>query len=107
MQSSAAQDRGEARSEAPDRKPESEGAPGLEMARAAGRTYAAFMSYSRAADGRLAPALQSALQRFAKPWYRRQTLRVFRDQTSLEMTPDVWPEIRRAIDASEFFILLA
>ena len=23
------------------------------------------------------------------------------------MTPDVWPEIRRAIDVSEFFILLA
>ena len=72
-----------------------------------GRRYHAFMSYSRAADGRLAPALQSALQRFAKPWYRRQILRVFRDQTSLEMTPDVWPAIRRILDDSEFFILLA
>jgi hypothetical protein len=69
--------------------------------------YHAFISYSRAADGRLAPVVQSALQRFAKPWYRRQILRIFRDQTSLEMTPDVWPEIRRALDASEFFILLA
>jgi hypothetical protein len=78
-----------------------------EMAQAASHRYAAFISYSRAADGRLAPALQSALQRFAKPWYRRQILRIFRDQTSLEMTPDVWPEIRRAIDASEFFVLLA
>ncbi len=50
----------------------------------AGPQYHAFVSYSRAADGRLAPVLQSALQRFAKPWYRRQILRVFRDQTSLE-----------------------
>jgi hypothetical protein len=69
--------------------------------------YHAFISYSRAADGRLAPVLQSALQRFAKPWYRRQILRIFRDQTSLEMTPDVWPEIRRTLNNSEFFILLA
>lgn len=31
--------------------------------------YRAFISYSQAADGRLAPALQSGLQRLAKPWY--------------------------------------
>jgi len=33
------------------------------------RTYKGFISYSHAADDRLAPALQSGLQRFAKPWY--------------------------------------
>ena len=32
--------------------------------------YDAFISYSHAADGRLAPALQRALHRFAKPWYQ-------------------------------------
>ncbi len=69
--------------------------------------YHAFISYSRAADGRLAPALQSTLQRFGKPFYRRQILRIFRDQSTLEMTLNVWPEIQRAIDASQFFILLA
>ena len=31
--------------------------------------YKAFISYSHAADNRLAPMLQSALQRFAKPFY--------------------------------------
>lgn len=30
--------------------------------------YDAFISYSHALDGRLAPALQSALHRFTKPW---------------------------------------
>jgi hypothetical protein len=45
--------------------------------------YHAFMSYSHAADGKLAPALQSALHRFAKPWYRLRAMRIFRDKTSL------------------------
>ena len=45
--------------------------------------YDAFISYSHAADGKLAPALENALQRFAKPWYRRRALHLFRDQTSL------------------------
>src|SRR5262245_5926485 len=39
--------------------------------------YKAFMSYSHAADGRLAPTLQSALHRFAKPWYRLRALSIF------------------------------
>ena len=34
--------------------------------------YAAFISYSHAVDGKLAPAIHMALQRFAKPWYRRR-----------------------------------
>jgi hypothetical protein len=32
--------------------------------------YKAFISYSHAADGKLAPALQTALHNFTKPWYR-------------------------------------
>ncbi len=34
--------------------------------------FDAFISYSHAADGKRAPALQNALRRFAKPWYRRR-----------------------------------
>src|SRR4051812_25203685 len=63
-------------------------------------TYAAFISYSRAADGRLAPALQRGLQRFAKPWYRLRALRVFRDDASLSANPDLWGSIRDALDRS-------
>lgn len=69
--------------------------------------YDAFISYSHAADGKLAPALQSALQRFAKPWYRRRALRVFRDQTSLAATPELWPSIQQALDSADHFLLLA
>jgi hypothetical protein len=69
--------------------------------------YNAFMSYSHAADGKLAPALQSALHRFAKPWYQLRALRVFRDKTSLSANPALWPSIEQALSESEFFLLLA
>jgi WD40 repeat protein len=69
--------------------------------------YNAFISYSHAADGKLAPALQSALYRFAKPWYRLRALRIFRDRTTLAVTPSLWGAIEAALDESTFFILLA
>jgi WD40 repeat protein len=72
-----------------------------------GRRYNGFISYSHAADGALAPALQRGLQRFAKPWYRARALWIFRDDTSLTATPHLWSSIRDALDDSEFFILLA
>lgn len=45
--------------------------------------YDAFISYSRALDGTLAPALRRGVQRFAKPWHRLRTSRVFLDDVSL------------------------
>ena len=68
--------------------------------------YKAFISYSHAADGKLAPALQSALHHFAKPWYRLRAIRTFRDKTSLAVTPALWRSIERALLDSEYFILL-
>jgi hypothetical protein len=58
--------------------------------------YKAFISYSHAADGKLAPALQSALHRFARPWYRLRAIRVFRDATNLSISPHLWDEIAKA-----------
>jgi hypothetical protein len=52
--------------------------------------YDAFISYSHALDGTLAPALQTGLERFAEPWYRLRALRVFRDTTSLFANPGLW-----------------
>jgi len=69
--------------------------------------YKAFISYSHAADGKLAPSLQRALHRIAKPWYRLRTMRVFRDETNLATSPGLWTEIERALSQSEFFIYLA
>src|SRR3954468_14796270 len=70
-------------------------------------SYKAFISYSHAADDQLAPALQSALHKFAKPFYRLRAIRIFRDKTSLHLTPELWPMIQAALQQSEYFILLA
>ena len=72
-----------------------------------GAGYHAFLSYSRAADGTLAPALQNGIQRLAKPWYRTRALGIFRDTTGLAANPDLWGSIREALDKSGYFILLA
>jgi len=69
--------------------------------------YKAFISYSHAVDGELGRSLQRALERFAKPWYRRRKIRVFRDQTTLAVTPHLWKDIETALGQSEFLILLA
>src|SRR3954451_9050699 len=69
--------------------------------------YAAFLSYSHAADGKLAPALQSGLHGFARPWFRLRALRVFRDEASLSANPGLWSSIVQALGSTQFFILLA
>ena len=69
--------------------------------------YDGFISYSHAADGRLAPALQRGLQRLAKPWNSRRALRIFRDETGLSTNPHLWSAIQKALDESEWFVLLA
>jgi hypothetical protein len=49
--------------------------------------YDAFISYSHAKDKPVAAALQAAVQRLGKPWYRRRMLRIFCNDTSLSATP--------------------
>lgn len=68
--------------------------------------YDAFISYSHAADGLLAPRLQAGLQRFAKPWWKRRAARVFRDEASLAANPHLWSSITEALDTSGWFVLL-
>lgn len=68
--------------------------------------YDGFMSYSHAADELLAPRLQAGLQRFAKPWWKRRALRVFRDEASLSANPHLWSSIVTAMNRSEWFVLL-
>jgi len=77
------------------------------MSEPASRAYAAFISYSHAADGELGRALERSLEAFAKPWYARRRVRVFRDQTTLALTPELWPTIEEALRRSGFLVLLA
>jgi WD40 repeat protein len=68
--------------------------------------YDAFVSYSHAADGKLAPALQRGLERLTRPWYRARALAVFRDETGLAVSPHLWASIVRALDDSQWFVVL-
>jgi MTH538 TIR-like domain (DUF1863)/WD domain, G-beta repeat len=69
--------------------------------------YDVFISYSHALDGTLAPALQTGLEQFAKPWYRLRALRVFRDTASLSANPGLWSAIEGALASSEWLVLMA
>jgi tetratricopeptide (TPR) repeat protein len=69
--------------------------------------YDAFISYSHAKDKPIAAALQSVIQKLGKPWYKRRGLRVFRDDTSLSATPQLWPSIEQALSQSRYLLLLS
>jgi len=69
--------------------------------------YNAFISYSHAADGKLAPALQAGLEKFAKPWYKVRNLNIFRDEASLSVSPHLWLNIQKALDKSEYLVYMA
>ena len=61
--------------------------------------YDAFLSYSHGQDAPLALALQSALHRYAKPWYRLRALRMFLDVANLS-SPALWSSLEAALEKS-------
>lgn len=69
--------------------------------------YNGFISYSHVADMEFAPSLQRGLRKLAKPWNRRNALRVFLDKTSLAASTDLNAGLDGPIAQSEYFILLA
>ena len=69
--------------------------------------FDAFISYSRRASTTLATDLQSAVERFAKPWYRLRAVRVFRDDASMSANTALWSTIERGLTEAEWLILLA
>ena len=72
--------------------------------------YDVFISYSRdPVDRDVATRLQGELQRFATPWFRprARTLRVYRDQTNLPPSPDLWGTLEQAMSSSRWLVLVA
>jgi WD40 repeat protein len=69
--------------------------------------YDAFISYSHSADGKLAPAVQSGLQRLGRSWRSVRALKVFRDETGLSVNPHLWSSIQEALEHSRYFVLMA
>ena len=68
--------------------------------------YDAFLSYSRK-DQELVGVLHSELQRYASPWYRPRSLKIFRDVTDLTPAGGLQSGIKSAIERSRWFILIA
>ena len=69
--------------------------------------HAAFISYSHQLDGALAASLETALEAFAKPLFRRRALSIFRDASGLSAAPHLWASIEANLAASEYFVLMA
>lgn len=69
--------------------------------------FQAFISYARSTSTPLATALQSAVERFAKPWYRLRATRVFRDDSSMSANTALWSTIESGLRQSQWLVLLA
>jgi WD40 repeat protein len=70
-------------------------------------SYDAFISYSHGEDRGVARRLQRGVERFAKPWHRTRSLRVFLDTNSLSADPGLWSSVERALESSSWFVLIA
>ena len=69
--------------------------------------YNAFISYSHEGTRNFASKLERAVQQFAKPWSKFRMLNIFRDESNLNLSPDLWGSIEAALNESEFLIYLA
>jgi WD40 repeat protein len=69
--------------------------------------YDAFISYHHGSSGGLVRQLHWNLERFGNPWFRARQSRVFYDRQSLSLTPDLWKSLERALESSEWLVLVA
>ena len=69
--------------------------------------YNAFISYSHKRDSKLAPSLEKAFEKFAKPTFKRRALTIFRDTSDLSASPDLWGNIVAGLSQADYFIFLA
>src|SRR6266849_4357088 len=71
-------------------------------------SFDCFLSYSHSDQQRaIAQSLQRGLHRFARSFWRMRAVRVFRDETNLSANPALFDTIIRALDASNYLLVLA
>jgi len=68
--------------------------------------YDVFISDNHALDGALAPALETGLEQFAKPWYQRRALRVCRGTTSLSPSQGSRSSVEETLATSAWLALM-
>ncbi|OIP52004.1 MAG: hypothetical protein COZ75_09630 [Flavobacteriaceae bacterium CG_4_8_14_3_um_filter_34_10] len=69
--------------------------------------YHAFISYSHRQDDTLGANLEKALEKFAKPTFKRRALQIFRDANDLSAAADLGEKIKTGLLESEYFIFMA
>ncbi|PKP24699.1 MAG: hypothetical protein CVU03_11155 [Bacteroidetes bacterium HGW-Bacteroidetes-2] len=69
--------------------------------------YHAFISYSHKQDDVLGANLEKALEKFAKPTFKRRALNIFRDANDLSVAADLGEKIKSGLLESEYFIFMA
>jgi len=72
-----------------------------------GESFDAFLSYSWAADSKVAPMIQSVLQQFLCPWFKPRARRIFRDLSYLPVSANLSKSLEKRLDASKHLIVLA
>jgi WD40 repeat protein len=72
-----------------------------------GQSFDAFLSYSWAADSKVAPIIQSVLQQFLCPWFKPRARRIFRDLSYLPASASLSESLEKRLDASKHLIVLA
>jgi len=69
--------------------------------------YDAFLSYSWKSDSKIAPVVQSVIQKFLCPWYKFRAKSVFRDLSSLPAGSSLEAELCDRLDRSTHLVVLA
>src|ERR1700751_2704576 len=67
--------------------------------------YDAFLSYTHW-DRPVASGIQKGLHQIGRRLGQLRALRVFRDDTNLEVSPDLWGKITEAMDRARFFVVV-
>ena len=76
-----------------------------ETASSVATLYDAFLSYTHR-DRSVATGVQRCLHQIGRRMGQLRALRVFRDDTNLEVSPDLWGKITEALDRSRFLIVV-
>ena len=71
------------------------------------QSYDAFLSYSWKSDLKIAPVIQSIIQRFLCPWYKLRAKTVFRDLSCLPAGSSLKTELINRLDRSTHLVVLA
>jgi hypothetical protein len=70
--------------------------------------YDGFISYRHSPkQARIVGAIQAALHKFAKPFWKLRALHLYRDESNLSARPDLWGTIAEALDRCRYLLLVA